>query len=137
MNTNAFEFNGVDYGATHGVTVRDHDYPLLSRPRLFKKNKATADGAVIQGDSYEPLYITLDCAKKYTTPSAYMSELRSIATALAATVGTDCDLILGWEPGKKYTTARLDSEFNPARQLTHATFTLVFVCANPIPETVT
>jgi predicted phage tail component-like protein len=135
LEKNAFSFNGVDYGTTHKIIVRDHDYPLLPRPRLYKRNYAAASGAMIQGSTYEPLYITLDCALKYSTPSAPFTELRAVATALNATLGSECDLILGWESGKVY-SARLDSEFNPERQLTHALFTLVFVCPDPIPEDV-
>lgn len=131
---NAFSFNDVDYGATHNIIVRNHDYPLLPRPRTARRDKATANGAILQGVSYEPLIITLDCAHKYPTPSTPFTSLNLISAALAATVGDDLeyDFRMGWNPTKLY-QARLYSEFNPERMLTHAVFTLVFICPDPIP----
>ncbi len=131
----SFNFNGVDYHDAFGVLVRGYDYPMLPRPRLFIRDYAVANGAVVQGVSYEPLRIALSCVAEYEDATEPIITLRAIADALNATVGAEQPLILGWEPNRVY-HARLESDFAPDRGLTHAMFQLAFICPNPIPDTI-
>ena len=131
-----FELDGTDMSTTpYNIYVVDGEPPLVPEPRIFEKRKATTNGSVIQGASYEAARFTLSCACIYSDASNPDTTLDAIAGKLLAATVAAKTFRIGIRQSKQY-TVRVTSAFEPDRRGNGALFSISFIAPNPIPTTV-
>ena len=128
----SFTFNGQSFAAD-GYNVRvmnrrlNGSVPDLAQPRVNIQQLSGANGAVTQGATVDPIYITLECVTAVRDTATLEEQITNIKAALDVT--GEKDIVFGWRSGTR-TVRRLNAvDFD--RQQDGAFFTLKFIEPEP------
>lgn len=133
----SFTYNSVDYWTAHDVVVNDDGrivVPGAARLRLDVQMLGGANGAVTQGSTYDPQYITLPCVIYKSAGTGVEAEEADIVTDILAADSAEATLVLWWLPvmANTYQVRRVGGEINFDTYANGAAFTLEFIVPNPV-----
>lgn len=129
----SFVYNSIDFGgSSYGVYLTGCDMPFMPLVRLDLQPLGGADGAEVQGATFEHLQIVLHCKLVASSMSDRLAKMRAIAGKLVATQQGVKTLTLDHVSGRQW-YARLAGRtgFVPAPTGYSVAFSLSFVCPDP------
>lgn len=130
LDTNSISYNANNLN-DNGVIVVSRPTPMLSKPRLWIEQLSGADGAAVQGGTFDPRMFRFACMLYAGSETARDTYLENLVDIFEVCQEGEKALILGWKPTVYY-NVRLMSAFDPDCFINGARFDLDFIAPNPV-----
>lgn len=126
----SFTYQDIDFGGeNYRVYVTGTNYQQMPEPRVNVDRYAQADGAAIQGSTFNARRIALRCQLVASDATNRATQMDNVVAALVVSQATGPgDLSIDQFPGKLFTNAKLLSDITAAVYARMEEFTLEFIC---------
>jgi hypothetical protein len=124
----SFTYQSTDFGgASYNVYVTGAGHQRMPQPRVNIDAYAQADGAAVQGSTYDPASISIECKLVGATAAARVTQMNNFIgkLSLSQSVGGS-NLSIDMLPGNVWTNARLTSDISAIVRARMEAFTLTF-----------